>query len=184
LPEEEGHVITRHLADYVLVVTTRHAGMFGDDLAKSPHMARIAGSVYSDINATGFTMERDGSEMGAPSAMMKNSLLYRLHSYGMADDVTNLTHYEEACVIHGFDAMRRTPRGSGVRLAPTSVAVVSQPPSLSICYSCPTLRYTSPRKMVRIYKVLGVDEESKAFSAKHIEDCKTGDGRWNGKSGR
>lgn len=98
LPEEEGHVITRHLADYVLVVTTRHAGMFGDDLAKSPHMARIAGSVYSDINATGFTMERDGSEMGAPSAMMKNSLLYRLHSYGMADDVTNLTYYEEACV--------------------------------------------------------------------------------------
>ena len=36
--------------------------------------------------------------MGAPSAMMKNSLLYRLHSYGMADDVTNLTYYEEACV--------------------------------------------------------------------------------------
>ena len=98
LPEEEGYEITRHLADYVLVVTTRHAGMYGDDLAKSPHMARIAGSVYSDINATGFTMERDGSEMGTPSAMMKDSLLYWLHSYGLADDVTNLTHYEEACV--------------------------------------------------------------------------------------
>ena len=98
LPEEEGFAITRHLADYVLVVTTRHAGMYGDDLAKSPHMARIAGSVYSDINATAFTMERDGSEMGTPSAMMKNSLLYRLHSYGLADDVTNLTHYEEVCV--------------------------------------------------------------------------------------
>ena len=38
--------------------------------------------------------------------------------------------------------------------------------------------------MVRIYKILGVDEESKAFSAKHIEDCKTEDGRWNGQSGR
>ena len=114
LPEEESYQIVRHLADYVLVVTTRHAGMYGDDLAKSPHMARIAGSVYSDINATGFTMERDGSEMGSPSETMKNSLLYRLHSFGMADDVTSLEHYEEV--------------------------------------------YTSPKKMVRVYKVLGVDE--------------------------
>lgn len=129
MPEEEGYAITRHLADYVLVVTTRHAGMYGDDLAKSPHMARIAGSVYSDINATGFTMERDGSEMGTPSAAMKNSLLYRLHSYGMADDVTNLTHYEEACVrhcgTHGYSAIQRTPSGQQCCTAAlTSVVVV------------------------------------------------------------
>ena len=37
---------------------------------------------------------------------------------------------------------------------------------------------------MRIYKVLGVDEESKAFSAKHIEACKSEDGGWNGRSGR
>ena len=56
--------ITRHLADYVLIWTTRYAGwawaaaaascvrsrdvsagMMGDDLAKSPHMANIGGSV-------------------------------------------------------------------------------------------------------------------------------------------
>lgn len=49
-PEAQSHAITRHLADYVLIWTTRHAGMYSDDLAKSPHMARIAGSVYTDIN--------------------------------------------------------------------------------------------------------------------------------------
>ena len=49
-PESASHAITRHLADYVLIWTTRHAGMHADDLAKSPHMARIAGSVYPDIN--------------------------------------------------------------------------------------------------------------------------------------
>jgi dolichyl-diphosphooligosaccharide--protein glycosyltransferase len=41
-PEKEGHRITRHLADYVLV----WAGGGGDDLAKSPHLIRIANSVY------------------------------------------------------------------------------------------------------------------------------------------
>jgi dolichyl-diphosphooligosaccharide--protein glycosyltransferase len=44
--EERGYGIARHLADYVLVWTTRYAGIMGDDLAKSPHMARIASSVY------------------------------------------------------------------------------------------------------------------------------------------
>ena len=37
--------IARHLADYVLV----WAGGGGDDMAKSPHMARIGNSVYHDI---------------------------------------------------------------------------------------------------------------------------------------
>jgi dolichyl-diphosphooligosaccharide--protein glycosyltransferase len=41
---EEGYQIARHLADYVLV----WAGGGGDDLAKSPHLARIANSVYRD----------------------------------------------------------------------------------------------------------------------------------------
>jgi hypothetical protein len=46
--ENISHPITRHLADYVLIWTTRHAGMYADDLAKSPHMARIGASVYGD----------------------------------------------------------------------------------------------------------------------------------------
>jgi hypothetical protein len=32
--EEKSYKITRHLADYVLVWSTRYAGMYGDDLAK------------------------------------------------------------------------------------------------------------------------------------------------------
>lgn len=43
-PLEEGYEIARHLADYVLV----WAGGGGDDLAKSPHLARIANSVFRD----------------------------------------------------------------------------------------------------------------------------------------
>ena len=42
---EEGYNIARHLADYVLLWT----GGGGDDLAKSPHLARIANSVYRDL---------------------------------------------------------------------------------------------------------------------------------------
>ena len=38
--------------------------------------------------------------------------------------------------------------------------------------------------MLRVYKVLDIDEESKAFAAKNFADCKTEDGRWNGKFGR
>ena len=44
-PEKEGHRIARHLADYFLV----WSGGGGDDLAKSPHLARIANSVYRSM---------------------------------------------------------------------------------------------------------------------------------------
>lgn len=43
--EHKSHRIVRHLADYVLV----WSGGGGDDLAKSPHMARIGTSVFQDI---------------------------------------------------------------------------------------------------------------------------------------
>lgn len=42
---DEAYSIARHLADYFLV----WAGGGGDDLAKSPHLARIANSVYRDL---------------------------------------------------------------------------------------------------------------------------------------
>ena len=58
------------MADYVLVWSTRHGGMQGDDIAKSPHMARISGSVYKDIRAQDFWFDpRKG-----PSPMMNESL--------------------------------------------------------------------------------------------------------------
>ena len=116
-PEEEGHKIVRHLADYVLIWTTRFAGMMGDDLAKSPHMARIGGSVYPDVRQEGFYVD----EKGVPSDSMRESLLYRMHSTGFDPSVAPLKYYEEA--------------------------------------------YTSKYKMVRIFKVLDVDEESKRFVA-------------------
>ena len=91
-PEEESHAIVRHLADYVYIWTTRHAGLYGDDLAKSPHMARIAGSVFSDVNASGFRfLDKDGT----PSEDMEASMLYSLHSHGFAPDVAEPQFYEE-----------------------------------------------------------------------------------------
>lgn len=86
-PEEEAYEIARHLADYVLVVSTRHAGQFGDDLAKMPHMARIAGSVYNDIDPSEYHQDREGN----PSDAMRASLLYRLHSYGVDDEIGGAT---------------------------------------------------------------------------------------------
>lgn len=44
-PLKDGHRIARHLADYVLLWT----GGGGDDVAKSPHLARIANSVYRNM---------------------------------------------------------------------------------------------------------------------------------------
>jgi len=52
--------------------------MYSDDLAKSPHMARIAGSVYRDVDATAFYMD----QQGLPSPMMRESILYRMHGAG------------------------------------------------------------------------------------------------------
>ena len=59
--EEIAWETTRHLADYVLCWSTRHSGSMGDDLAKMPHMARIAGSVYDDVNASDYYLiNREG----------------------------------------------------------------------------------------------------------------------------
>lgn len=77
-PEKKAHDMIKHLADYVLVWT----GGGGDDLAKMPHIARIANSIYSDVcngdplcSQLGYIDQR-----GTPSPFMANSLLYKLHS--------------------------------------------------------------------------------------------------------
>jgi len=64
------------------------AGNHGDDLAKSPHMARIGSSVFPDIcprdplcRNFGFYSDR------TPTPSMASSLLYKLHSAGVADGV-------------------------------------------------------------------------------------------------
>jgi dolichyl-diphosphooligosaccharide--protein glycosyltransferase len=78
--EKKGHRIMKHLADYVLIWT----GGGGDDLAKSPHLARIANSVYpgtcSDSSCSGFGFDRSTR---SPTRMMRQSALYKLHSNGL-----------------------------------------------------------------------------------------------------
>ena len=63
--------------------------MAADDLAKSPHMARISNSVYPDIcpgdpTCSKFGFNRDRT----PTKMMQESLLYKLHSGGQQPGVT------------------------------------------------------------------------------------------------
>jgi dolichyl-diphosphooligosaccharide---protein glycosyltransferase len=80
-PEKEGHRIARHLADYVLLWT----GGGGDDLAKSPHMRRIANSVYRDLCPGDPTCQSFGVRSdGRPTPSMQASLLFTLHSHGVA----------------------------------------------------------------------------------------------------
>lgn len=83
--EEEGYEIARHLADYVLI----WAGGGGDDLAKSPHLARIANSVYRDMCPDDPTCRAFGvrDKKGTPSAMMARSFLYKLHGHKLKPGV-------------------------------------------------------------------------------------------------
>jgi len=89
-PEEEAHSLARHIADYVLV----WAGGGGDDLAKSPHLARIGNSVYpghcSDPTCSMFGFHQDRS----PTPMMANSLLYKLVMAGQNGARVNETYFE------------------------------------------------------------------------------------------
>eukprot|EP00912_Choanoflagellata_sp_UC4_P001252 UC4_evm1s779 len=82
--EKKAHRIARHLADYVLV----WAGGGGDDLAKSPHMARIGNSVYHDICPGDPTCSQFGFYQGGrPTPMMAESLLYKLTQWGYRQDI-------------------------------------------------------------------------------------------------
>lgn len=82
--EKKAHNTVRHLADYVLV----WAGGGGDDLAKSPHMARIANSVYPDVCPGDPTCSAFGIDQnGNPTKMMEESLLYKLHSHNQKKGV-------------------------------------------------------------------------------------------------
>jgi len=89
-PEEEAHSLARHLADYVLV----WAGGGGDDLAKSPHLARIGNSVYpghcSDPTCSMFGFGQDRS----PTPMMANSLLFKLCMAGQMGVRVNETYFQ------------------------------------------------------------------------------------------
>eukprot|EP00744_Colponema_vietnamica_P007874 GILI01011279.1.p1 GENE.GILI01011279.1~~GILI01011279.1.p1 ORF type:complete len:820 (+),score=206.24 GILI01011279.1:310-2460(+) len=86
-PVKEAHSLIRHLADYVLV----WAGGGGDDLAKSPHMARIGNSVYRDICPEDDPLCSHFGFMGSydnPTPSMKRSLLYSLSQVSTNPKVT------------------------------------------------------------------------------------------------
>jgi len=84
-PVKEAHRVIRHLADYVLVWAVGG----GDDLAKSPHLARIANSVFEDVCPGDPTCRHFGfGQDGNPTKMMEDSLLYQLHSHQMRPGVS------------------------------------------------------------------------------------------------
>ena len=76
-PEKRAHKIIKHLADYVLI----WSGGGGDDLAKSPHMARIGNSVFNDICPGDPLCQQFGfyNRQMDPTPMMEESLLFKLH---------------------------------------------------------------------------------------------------------
>jgi dolichyl-diphosphooligosaccharide---protein glycosyltransferase len=115
---DEGWEIARHLADYVLI----WGGGGGDDLAKSPHLARIANSVYRNHCPDDPTCRAFGfiDRQGTPSVMMRRSLLYGLHGHGLRPEVNvSVDRFQEV--------------------------------------------YRSKYGKVRIYKIVGVSEESKQW---------------------
>jgi dolichyl-diphosphooligosaccharide--protein glycosyltransferase len=80
-PVDKAHELIRHLADYVLV----WAGGGGDDLAKSPHLARIGNSVYHGLCPGDPTCANFGFiGPSQPTPMMEKSLLYNLVSNGQS----------------------------------------------------------------------------------------------------
>eukprot|EP00924_Labyrinthula_sp_SR-Ha-C_P014658 snap_masked-scaffold_74-processed-gene-0.40-mRNA-1 protein AED:0.02 eAED:0.02 QI:0/0/0/1/1/1/2/0/819 len=77
-PVDKAHDMVIHLADYILV----WCGGGGDDLAKSPHIARIANSVYRDVCGEEDPLCRNfgfkNRDRNAPTDMMEKSLVYHL----------------------------------------------------------------------------------------------------------
>ena len=93
-PEEDAHELVRHVADFVLVWT----GGGGDDLAKSPHMARIGNSVYPGLCPGDPTCRMFGfiDRQGTPTPMMAKSLLYKLVTHNQRPGVQlNSTLFRE-----------------------------------------------------------------------------------------
>ena len=133
-PEKKAHNLIKHLADYVLLWT----GGGGDDLAKSPHMARIGNSVYNDICPNDQTCSHFGfyNRQLDPTPMMAESLLYKM-------------------------------------------SVMHQRPGVHIDDKLFSLVYQSKYGKVRIYKVNGVNLESKKFTADPANRVCDAPGSWH-----
>lgn len=106
-------------------------------MAKSPHLARIANSVYRDHCPDDPTCRAFGflDRQGTPSAMMARSLLYRLHSHKLQPGVE--------APEDKFEEVFRSKYG-----------------------------------FVRVYKIVGVSEESKAWAADPANRICDAPGSW------
>jgi len=84
-PEKKAYNVMKHLADYVLV----WAGGHGDDMGKSPHLARIANSVFVDhCGEDDPTCNRFGIyQDGTPTPMMEASFLYKAVQHNLKPKV-------------------------------------------------------------------------------------------------
>jgi len=132
-PQKKAHNAIRHLADYVLV----WAGGGGDDLAKSPHLARIGNSVFPEhCGDDDPGCDKFGFYSGVhdPTPMMKKSLLFNLVSDGQ----------------HGAKANRQLFE----------------------------LVHTTKYGLMKVFKVMNVSEESKAWNADPANRICDAPGSW------
>ena len=85
--------MAKHLADYILL----WAGGGGDDLAKSPHMARISNSVYDGICPGDPTCRMFGfvDNQMTPTPMMQASMLFRLHNHNVKQNKADPKLWED-----------------------------------------------------------------------------------------
>eukprot|EP00927_Polykrikos_kofoidii_P068264 TRINITY_DN6361_c1_g1_i1.p1 TRINITY_DN6361_c1_g1~~TRINITY_DN6361_c1_g1_i1.p1 ORF type:complete len:828 (+),score=94.76 TRINITY_DN6361_c1_g1_i1:64-2547(+) len=83
--EKRCHNAMRHLADYALV----WAGGHGDDMGKSPHLARIGNSVFPDHCGDDDPLCSKFSfyQNGEPTPMMASSFLYKAVNHNVKDGV-------------------------------------------------------------------------------------------------
>lgn len=84
-------------------------GGHGDDLAKSPHMARIGNSVYHDICPNDPTCSQFGfySMPDRPTPMMANSLLFNLIQNGIHKVIFDfICFFLSKCLSYLFDLIR------------------------------------------------------------------------------
>lgn len=102
--EKRSHKAMRHLADYALV----WAGGHGDDMGKSPHLARIGNSVFPDHCGDDdplckkYSFYRDGS----PTPMMAESFLYKAVNHNLQPGVKLNSKYWKEVHTTKFGLMR------------------------------------------------------------------------------
>lgn len=102
--EKKSHNAMRHLADYALV----WAGGHGDDMGKSPHLARIGNSVFPDHCGDDDPLCRKFSvyEDGSATPMMAASFLYKAVNHNLKPGVRLNSKYWKEVHTTKYGLMR------------------------------------------------------------------------------